>query len=185
MATVRMLIGLFILVFGCVQASTAETYVVDIYDVAVGVSPAGVFNVVNLGAELVGITAVSIRVVGTGGGGTFECTGAIPDGWYDMDVKFAFGNGWYGFPTSNQVAFDVIASELPSDPNPWSACEGTTQCPLPVMAYAQGTQFSACNAIEVTLPVISHVELTITADSIVANSEVSWGTIKALYSGFR
>ena len=168
-----------------VQASNAETHVVDVYDLGIEVSPVGFLNVVNLNAELTGITDVSVRVVGVGGGGNFDCSGATPDGWYDLDVKLAFGNGWFSFPTSHQVAFDVVAGKLESDPDPYSICEGVTQCVLPMTAYAHGTQGSECTSIDVNLPVISHVELTITADSVLPANEVSWGTLKAIYSGGR
>lgn len=185
MSYLRGFSGLIVLMVFGAPASHAETHVVDVYDLAIEVSPVGILNVVDLNAELTGITDVSVRVVGVGGGGNFECFGAIPDGWYDLDVKLAFGNKWFSFPTTNQVAFDEVASEMPSDPDPYSVCEGVTQCVLPMTAYAHGTQDSDCRAMGVTLPVISHVELTITADSVLPTSEVSWGTLKAIYSGTR
>lgn len=182
MTSTRVFFGLLFLLFGFVQASNAETHVVDIYDLAIDVSPAGGLNVINLNAMLTGITDVSVRVVGVGGRGNFDCQGTVPDGWYDLDVKLAFGNGWCRFPTTHQVPFDLIAPEIESGPDPWLVCEGVTQCVLPATAYAHGTQYPDCVAIEVSLPVISHVELTITADSVVPASSVSWGTIKATYS---
>jgi hypothetical protein len=185
MTTVRRIVCLLFLICSGVHISYGETYVVDVYDIAVGVNNVTALNAFNLNAEIVGITGVSVRVVGIGGGGNFECQGSVPDGWYDLDVKLAFGNGWFGFSTSNQVAFDVTPSELESDPDPWSVCEGTTQCALPCTAYAQGTQYLDCVASDVVLPVISHVELTITADSFVSTNRVSWGAIKATYSGGR
>jgi hypothetical protein len=184
MTTVRVIVCILILVCIGVQASFGETYVVDVYDLYVGISPVGAANPFDLGAELVGITSVSVRVIGVGGGGNFECQGGVPDGWYDLDVRIAFGKGWFVFSTSNQVAFDVTSElEFNLNPNPWLRCEGTTQCALPVTAYAQGTQYSDCWTTDVVVPLISHVEVTIIADSVVSSDSVSWGTIKALYSG--
>lgn len=185
MSKSQLLIGVLVLACSGVHPSSAEIYVVNAYDLNLEVSPVAAINVINLGAEIVGITDVSARVVGIGGGGTFDCIEPIPDGWYDLDVKFAFGNGWFGFSTTNQVPFDVVADHLASDPDPWSVCEGTPQCLIAVTSYAQGTQYSDCQASGVVLPIISHIELTITADTIVPVNRISWGTIKAQYSAGR
>ena len=185
MYMVRGLVCILLLVCSGVHPSYGETYVIDVYDLDVGVNGVAAGNFFDLGAEIVGITAVSLRVVGVGGGGNFECQSTGPDGWYDLDVKISFGNDRFGFSTSNQVGFDVIASELESEPNPWSVCEGTTRCSIPVASHAQGDPNYDCWATDVVLPVISHVEVTITAESVVSANSVSWGTVKALYSGGR
>ena len=183
MVYLRGLIGLFVLVILGVPASHADTHVVDLYDVPIAVSPFISFSGVNLNAEITGISNVSVRVEGVGGGGNFDCNGAVPDGYYDMDVRLTFASGRFEFSTSNLLDFDVIASEIDFDPDPYAVCEGVTQCVLTATCFAQGTQYTDCTATDFTLPVISHVEVTITADSVVPTSDVSWGTVKAIYSG--
>ena len=178
----RGLIGLFVLVILGVPASHADTHVIDLYDVPIAVSPEGRFFDVNLNAEITGISNVSVRVEGVGGGGSFDCSGAVPDGYYDLDVEFTFANRTFKFSTSNQVAFDVIASLIDYNPDPIAFCEGVTQCEFTSICVAHGTQYLDCTAIDVELPVISHVEVTITADSVVPTSDVSWGTVTAIYS---
>lgn len=183
MVFLRGLIGLIVLVILGVPASHADTHVLDLYDVPIAVSPAGRFFDVNLNGEITGISHVSIRVEGVGGGGSFDCSGAVPDGYYDLDVEFTFANRWFQFSTSNQVAFDVIASEIGYNPDPIAFCEGVSQCEFTTICFAHGTEYLDCTAIDVELPVISHVEVTITADSVVPTSDISWGTLKAKYSG--
>ena len=183
MLKARLLLGVLFFVSVGFQSSFAETYVVDVYDVNNVVSPVSSYKEVDLGAEIVGITDISVRVFGVGGGGNFECSGDTPDGWYDLDVRLGFSNKWWVFSTVNQAEFDVIATEFPYDEEVWPPCEGSPYCYLLVTSFAQGTQYYECEAIDYVLPVISRVEITITAESVVLETNVSWGSIKAKYSG--
>jgi hypothetical protein len=183
MSKASLFLGVLFFVGSGIQSSFAETHVVDVYDVNNVVSPISAFKEVDLGAEIIGITDVSIRAFGVGGGGNFECAGVTPDGWYDLDVRLGFDNKWWVFSTTNQAEFDVIASEFPYHLEVWPSCEGSPQCYLLITSFAQGTQYTECEAIDYVLPVISHVEITITAESVVSETNVSWGSIKAKYSG--
>ncbi len=185
MNAVRGMLCLMLMICCVVHGSYGETYVIDVYDVPIEVMPVGAITAVNLDVVIIGISDVSVRVVGVGGGGKFTCPGAAPDGWYELDVRITVGNAWYEFSTSNQVAFDLIAHEIESPPNPWSACEGVPYCVLSATSYAHDSWEIYCSNEEVVLPELSHVELTITADSIVSSNDVPWGRIKAMYSDMR
>ena len=184
MKSTRFFICIAVLVIAMVQVSFAETHVIDIYDPAFAESPEASLIFLDLGAELTGITEVSVRVVGTGGGGIFECPVGVVDGWYEYDIDVIFGGGRFSVPTVNQVAFDQIAALSLFEPNPWEYAEGTTHYGLGVTIYAHGQRgLEVCSGVAVTPPEISHIELTIVADSVVSTSEISWGALKAQYSG--
>ena len=182
MYLLRRQLCLMALVLSSVAAANAETHTFDIYNPRIGLIPTTAINGFDLNVRLVGITDVSVRVVGTGGSGKFDCPGTTPDGWYDLDVKLEVANRWFEFSTSNQVAFDLSPGVVDIIPGPWIACEDVPTCVLHATSYAHGTDlFNPCDAIEITLPEITHVEVTITADSIVSTSEVSWGVVKGMY----
>ena len=184
MNSIRRFICIAVLVVAMVQASFAETHVIDIYNPSFAESPIASWVVVDLGAVLTGITEVSVRIIGIGGGGVFECPAGVVDGWYDYDIDVLFGGGRFSVSTVNQVAFDQVASLSLFEPNPWEHAEGTTVYGLGVTIYAHGQGgFEPCSGVTVALPEISHVELTIVADSVVSTSGMSWGTLKAQYSG--
>jgi len=127
-----------------------------------------------------------VRIVGIGGGGEFDCPSGIADGWYDFDVAVYFGGGEFTVATMNGVPFNQVASQLLFEANPWEYAEGTTSYGIGVMVLPHGPEGSGnCGGIAVTLPVISHIELTIIADSVVTNEEMVWGTLKAKYFGGR
>ena len=184
MKSIRLFICIAVLFAVMVHVAFAETHVIDIYNPAFAESPVASFIAVHLGAELTGITEVSVRIVGTGGGGIFDCPVGVPDGWYDYDIDVLFGGGLFSVSTVNQVAFDQVASLSLFEPNPWKHAEGTTVYGLGVTIYAHGQGgFEPCSGVTVALPEISHIELTIVADSVVSTSGMSWGTLKAQYSG--
>jgi hypothetical protein len=176
-------LGALLLFCSGFQTSLAETHFVEVYDLSNAVSDVSAYNEIYFGAELFGITDVSIRAIGVGGGGNFECAGSIPDGWYDFDIRLTFENKDYIISTANQTDFDVVVTESSPTEWPWPSCEGSSICSILVTSFAKGTQYRECEALDFELPVISKVELTITADSVVSETAVSWGTIKARYFG--
>ena len=184
MNSIRRFICVAVLVAAMVQVSFAETHVIDVFNPTLAEYPIASLVAVDFGAVLTGITEVSARISGTGGGGIFECPAGGADGWYDYDIAVYFGGGEFSVSTVNQVAFDEVADLSLFEPNPWEYAEGITSYGVGVTIYAHGPDGTkACSGTNVALPEISHIELTIVAASVVSNSEIPWGTLKAQYSG--
>lgn len=162
-----------------VPAATADTHVLEIADV----QPGSIY-VPDLGAAFSGISEVTIRAVGVGGRGFYECVAPAAGGWYDLDFEICLGNGCIRFPTVHEEAYDVTQTAVLTEGG-WQACEGVTICPLYLLLEPHGfvnyDWRRYCWLEQSDVPPVSRLVITITADTVVATERASWGAIKAIY----
>ncbi len=137
---------------------------------------------IEIGALLDGVSSVSVRVVGIGGGGIFDCPGEASDGWRDLEIRIRFGGRIFRMRQIDQVAFDETVTKTDWQENPMSPIEGASIVSLGARAGASLVDvFFYCAVTTAVLPVISQVEITIEASSVVGTAECSWGALKSHY----
>ena len=162
-----------------VAAATADTHVVEIANVQ-----PGYIYVPDLGAAFSGISEVTIRAVGVGGRGFYECVAPAAGGWYDFDFEICLGYGCIEFSTVHEESYDVAQTAVLAEGS-WQACEGVTMCPLFLLVQPHGfvnyDWRRYCWLAQSDVPPVSRLVITITADSVVATESTSWGAIKAMY----
>ena len=155
---------------------SAETHVVQIE----GPVPFHTFILLDLGAEVSGISRVDIRAVGIGGQGYYTCRGPEQSGWFDMDIQIRLGNHWFVASADYLKAFDVTGEAVVPEGDP-GGCENTPNCPLMVTDWPQGVDSDWCMLEDAFLPEVSLKEITITCDTLVSSGQKTWGAIKAIY----
>ncbi|MBK7673241.1 MAG: hypothetical protein IPJ24_17915 [bacterium] len=162
-----------------VPVATADIHVVEIAN-----AQPGYIYVPDLGAVLSGISEVTIRAVGVGGRGFYECVAPATGGWYDFDFEICLGYGCIEFPTVHEEPYDVTQTAVLAEGS-WQACEGVTICPLYLLLEPRGfvnhDWRRYCSPAQSDVPLVSRLVITITADSVVATESASWGAIKAMY----
>ena len=162
--------------------SFAETHVINPYNFAPALSPDINVYPVETGAALDGVSSVSVRVVGIGGGGFFDCPGEASDGWRDLEIVIQFGGRNFRMRPMDQLAFDETVTKTDWEENPMSPIEGAVIVSLGSRAGASLAEaFLNCTVTSADLPVLSYVEITIEASSVVGTAECSWGTLKSHY----
>lgn len=173
------LLGAIATVAVIVSPAMAATHTVEIADLQLGH-----LQVIDLGVQFSGITEVTLRAVGVGGRGLYECVAPAEGGWRDLDLGICLGNGCIEFSTVQDVPYDVTQTAVSTDGG-WQACEGVTQCPVHLLAEPRGIVNYDwrlyCGLVQADLPPVSRLVITITADSVVAAERRSWGALKALY----
>ncbi len=172
------------IVASMVASASGETFVITVNDPPIALTPTAMLVPLDFGAELSGISSVSVRVVGIGGGGDFDCYDSFYDGWHALSVDVLVGGSHNVVLAESDVSFDTVGTQSFFEANPWEYMEGTARYGMGVTAKLFGVPSEAyCDSVAITMPQIELIELTIVCDSVVANEKASWGTIKALYYG--
>ena len=160
--------------------AVAETVVWTADQVIPGTIP------VDLGVALVGVTDVSIRAVGYGGGQHGWCEMMDEpwgyDFWLEYTVEYTLDGAFGGFVAPLQQPYDAtVMLTAVADPAGWSFLEDG-RADLTIGRH-HGFDFDMihCYPMGYEELTIEQLVLTVTCGSTVPTETMSFGTVKALY----
>jgi len=138
----------------------------------------GCLVMVDLGATLTGISAVTVRAAGTGGCGLYDCEAAPDEAWYDLDLRVVLCNLDWRVGTRPGVGFDVTTSMAPAE---WRSCEPHRTWPMAVMVEPHGVDAVSCAPLQMQWPELDSLLVTVVAEAVDAAPR-GWGDLKATYA---